>query len=84
MTLARLLLALALLTLGGQARAQGFDHSHAAWNALLARHVKTFANGNASAVDYTALKAEHGALKAYLGTLTGVTEADYGKWSKPR
>jgi hypothetical protein len=64
------------------AQAQGFDHTHAAWNALLAKHVKTFANGNASAVDYAAIKAEHEALKAYLGTLSAVSEADYGKWSK--
>ena len=67
-----------------QAQAQGFDHSHAAWHALLAKHVKPFAGGNASAVDYAALKGEQAALKAYLGTLTAVSEADYGKWSKPQ
>ncbi|MBL8479397.1 MAG: DUF547 domain-containing protein [Sterolibacteriaceae bacterium] len=86
MKLARILFAIALpiILLAGAslARAQGFDHSHAAWNALLAKHVKTFANGNASTVDYGAIKAEHAALKAYLGTLSAVSEADYGKWSK--
>ena len=71
-------IALSVMLLAGTslARAQGFDHSHAAWNALLAKHVKTFANGNASAVDYAAIKAEHAALKGYLGTLSAVGEAD--------
>lgn len=78
----KLLLVLALLVGTAQARAQGFDHNHTAWNALLAKHVKPFNQGNASAVDYTALKAEHAALKAYLGTLSAVGEADYSKWSK--
>ncbi|MBI5898462.1 MAG: DUF547 domain-containing protein [Rhodocyclales bacterium] len=82
MILRRLLLGLMLLACATLARAQGFDHTHAAWHALLAKHVKTSSSGNASAVDYTAIKAEHAALKTYLGTLTAVTEADYGKWSK--
>jgi hypothetical protein len=45
---------------------------------------RPFNNGNASAVDYTAIKAEQAALKAYLGTLKAVSEADYGKWSRPQ
>ena len=41
------------------ARAQsGFDHAHAAWTALLARHVKPNAAGNASRVDYKGFAAE--------------------------
>lgn len=84
MKLARTLFAIVLVAFATLARAQGFDHSHAAWNAMLAKHVKTFNNGNASAVDYTALKAEQAALKAYLGTLSAVSEAEYGKWSKPQ
>ncbi len=84
MRLRKLLLGLLILACATLARAQGFDHSHAAWHALLAKHVKTFADGNASTVDYTAIKAEHPALKAYLGALTAVSEADYGKWSKPQ
>ncbi|MBN8475236.1 DUF547 domain-containing protein [Sulfuritalea sp.] len=77
-------IALSVMLLAGAslARAQGFDHSHAAWNALLAKHVKTFASGNASAVDYAAIKAEHTALKGYLAALSAVGEADYGKWNK--
>jgi hypothetical protein len=79
-----LLFAVTFLACTAPVRAQGFDHSHAAWNALLAKHVKPFNNGNASAVDYTALKAEQAALKPYLGMLTAVTEAEYGKWTKPQ
>lgn len=79
MVLRRILLAMTLLF---PFMAQAFDHSHAAWQALLTKHVRTFASGNASAVDYTAIKAEHAPLKAYLGTLTAVSEAEYGKWSK--
>lgn len=84
MMLRRLLLGLAMLACATLARAQGFDHTHAAWSALLAKHVKTFSGGNASAVDYTAIKAEHAALKTYLGTLTAVGEAEYVRWSKPQ
>ena len=84
MILRRFLLGLLILACATLARAQGFDHSHAGWHALLAKHVKPFNNGNASAVDYTAIKAEQAALKAYLGTLKAVSEADYGKWSKPQ
>ena len=84
MILRRFLLGLLILACATLARAQGFDHSHAAWHALLAKHVKPFNNGNASAVDYTAIKVEQAALKAYLGTLKAVSEADYGKWCRPQ
>ena len=79
-----LLLGLFLITSASLALAQGFDHNQAAYNALLAKHVKTFANGSASAVDYAALKNERAALQAYLAGLAAVGEADYGKWSKPQ
>lgn len=82
MMLRRSLLAMALLLLAGMA--QAFDHSHAAWQSLLAKHVKPFAGGNASSVDYTALKVERAALTAYLASLTTVGEAEYAKWSKPQ
>ena len=78
------LLGLVLFLFVTLTHAQGFDHSHAAWNSLLVKHVETFSNGNASAVDYAALKTEQAALSAYLGTLSAVNEAEYGKWSKPQ
>lgn len=82
MVLRRYLLAMTLLLLAGMA--QAFDHKHAAWQDLLAKHVKPLAGGNASAVDYAALKNERPALQAYLANLAAVSEADYGKWSKPQ
>ena len=50
MNLRPFLLGFLILACATLVRAQGFDHSHAAWNTLLAKHVKTFSNGNASAV----------------------------------
>jgi len=53
-----------------------FDHTHAAWTALLQRHVR--ANG----VDYVGLSKERPAFDAYLGTLQGVGKAELASWSK--
>jgi hypothetical protein len=66
------------------AMAQALDHSHAAWQTLLAKHVKPSPSGNASAVDYAALKVERPALTAYLASLTAVSEGEYEQWSKPQ
>jgi hypothetical protein len=64
--------------------AQGFDHSHAAWEALLGRHVKVINNGNASQVDYKGFVQDHAALQAYLKALSAVTPTEYDSWSKPQ
>ncbi|MDZ4252209.1 MAG: DUF547 domain-containing protein [Sulfuritalea sp.] len=82
MRLRQMILATALLLPAGLTLA--FDHTHAAWQGLLARHVKPFAGGHASTVDYAALNAERPALTSYLGGLTAVSEAEYAKWSKPQ
>jgi hypothetical protein len=84
MILRRFLLGLLILACATLARAQGFDHSHAGMACAAGETRQAFNKGNASAVDYTAIKAEQAALKAYLGTLKAVSEADYGKWSKPQ
>ena len=84
LSLRMLLLGLLLVTTSTLVRAQGFDHNHAAWQALLAKHVKPFAGGNASAVDYAAFKTERAALQTYLAGLSAVAEADYATWSKPQ
>lgn len=84
MKLRILLIGLFLVASATLVRAQSFDHNHATWHALLAKHVKPFAGGNASAVDYAALKNERPALQAYLASLSAVGETDYGKWSKPQ
>ncbi len=57
-----------------------FDHSHAAFSTLLARHVRWNAAGTATTVDYAALSRDHDALKAYTRTLSAVPLAEYSLW----
>lgn len=59
-----------------------FDHSHAAWDALLQKHVRV--NGNASQVNYAAFAEERASLNVYLQSLSAVTPAQYAGWSKPQ
>jgi hypothetical protein len=77
----RALLLLALLLAPLAALAQ-FDHRHAAWNALLAKHVKLAADGKSSRVDYKGFAADRAALQAYLKTLSAVTPAEFAGWNK--
>lgn len=64
-------------------RAQaGFDHRHAAWTALLARHVKLAADGRSSRVDYAGFNSERAALGRYLSSLSAVTAAEHVGWPK--
>jgi len=66
--------------LGGAAGAGGcstVDHDHAAWSAILRRHV------SAGVVDYAGLAAASGpTLGAYLATLSGTCRADYDTWTR--
>jgi len=60
------------------ARAQdAFDHGHAAWTALLAKHVVPVRGGQASQVRYAGFAADRAALKTYLDTLSGVAPAAF-------
>lgn len=79
----RHLLALLLLPtlFCAQARAQ-FDHQHQAWTTLLKRHVVLIDGGKASQVRYTGFAQDRGELKAYLGTLSKVTQSEFNGWSK--
>lgn len=70
----RLLVATALLAAGLVANA--FDHSHAAWDTPLKRHVVVAADGNASAVRYAALKADDAAPQAYLESRSAISERE--------
>jgi hypothetical protein len=76
------LLCLLLLSPGVSA-AEVFDHRHAAFSALLARHVQWNAAGTASSVDYVGLGADRAALGAYLATLSAVPRAEFDRWSTP-
>jgi Protein of unknown function, DUF547 len=79
-------LPLALLGLPRTARAQsasaGVDHRHGGWDALLRQHVVVAAGGNASTPRYAALQTQRAALKSYLDSLSAVSPASYGTWSK--
>lgn len=73
---------LGLLALpAGSVQAQ-FDHEHAAWSALLKMHVVLVEGGKASQVRYAGLLQDRAALKAYLGSLSQVTQAEFDGWSK--
>jgi len=73
-------LALALITV--PAAAQGFDHSHAAWTALLRRHVVVLDGARASRVRYTELVADRSALEAYVSSLAAVTRSQFEGWPR--
>ncbi len=73
---------LALFILHASA-ANAFDHSHAAWTALLKKHVVLVDGGKASKVDYAAVAQDRASLKAYLDSLSKVPPAEYAAWKKP-
>ena len=61
-----------------------FDHSHAAWSALLKKHVVLIDGGKASQLRYAGMAQDRGALKAYLGALASVNAAAFDTFSKPQ
>ena len=63
---------------------QAFDHGHAAWTALLKKHVLPLRGGQASQVRYAGFANDRVVLKAYLDSLTGVSEAAFNGFSKPQ
>ncbi len=77
-----LLLATAGALLLPCARAQAFDHTHAAWTALLRKHVLPLRGGQASQVRYAGLAADRSALKAYLDSLSAVGESSFAAFGK--
>ena len=63
--------------------ANAFDHTHAAWTALLKKHVVLVDGGKASKVNYAAIAQDRTALKTYLDTLSKVQPTEYATWKKP-
>ena len=66
------------------ATAQVFDHGHAAWTALLRKHVVLIDGGKASQLRYAGMAQDRTVLKAYLGTLASVSAAAFDAFSKPQ
>lgn len=77
---ARLICTLALLLWA--ARAGAFDQTHAAWNALLSRHVAVMHGGEASRLSYAGMAADKARLDDYLDSLSAVKEAEFAGWSR--
>ena len=75
-----LLLALLPLT----ASAQSFDHDHKAWATLLKKHVVLIDNNKSSQVRYAGFAQDRSELKAYLGTLSKVSQTEFNTWTKPQ
>ena len=75
---------LALLLMVQPAAHAAFDHEHKAWSALLQKHVLVRDGGRSSAVAYAGFARDRAELKAYLGSLSGVGEAEFQGWSKPQ
>jgi hypothetical protein len=76
---ARLILA---LLLWASSAAAAFDHSHAAWDALLKKHVVVLEGGHTSQLRYAGMARERPALKVYLENLSRVNEAEFKAWSR--
>ena len=78
LVIAQLLLALA----SGNAAAQAFDHSHAAWTALLEKHVVLLDGGKGSQVRYAGFQRDRAALGRYLDSLSRVTRPEFDTWTQ--
>lgn len=78
-----LLAAAAVPPLPAHAQA-GFDHSYAAWDALLKKHVRWLPDGKQSRAHYKGFAADRAALKAVLDTMSAVPKATFNEWSKPQ
>ena len=80
----RLFFTLAVMLFAASASAQTFDHSHAAFTALLKKHVVVVDGGKTSKVKYADFKKDQPQLKVYLDSLSSVKEAEFNAWSKPQ
>jgi Protein of unknown function, DUF547 len=72
-----------LVVAAGSANAQ-FDQSHAALTAILTKHVVLVEGGKTSQIRYGDLQKDRSQLKAYLDSVTRVTEAEFKAWTKPQ
>lgn len=77
-------IAVAILAMCVALPSAAFDHAYAAWGALLQKHVRYIANGDASRVDYAGMKRDHDALNAVLADFEKVPRAEFDAWTKPQ
>lgn len=64
--------------------AQAFDQGHAAWTALLRKHVVPLRRGQASQVRYDGFKADRVAPQVYRDSLSAVSKASFKAFDKPQ
>jgi hypothetical protein len=64
--------------------AQAFDHGHAAWDALLKKHVRWLPDQKQSRVAYAGMASDRAALKAVLSMLSSVAPAAFGAFTRPQ
>jgi len=81
-TTARWIAAAAIAVLAGALPAHAFDQQHAAWTALLARHVHDLPDGHASRVDYAGMARDRAELQAVLSAYGTVTHAQFDTWTR--
>jgi hypothetical protein len=78
------MLAVAATMAAPRLHAQALDQDHAAWTALLRKHVVPLRGGQASQVRYAGFKADRAALLAYRESLSAVGEAAFKAFGKPQ
>jgi hypothetical protein len=62
--------------------ALAFDHGHAAWGALLERHVVVLDGGKGSRVRYAGMAADRAGLNRYLDSLSATPRAEFEGWTR--
>jgi hypothetical protein len=72
---------IALLLSASMTPVWAFDHQHAAWTDLLARHVTWNTQETASAVDYDGFLRDRAALFSYLKDVSAVGQSDFNAWT---
>ena len=80
----KMLLALMFALLLSHGAHAAFDHEHAAWDALVKKHVQWLPDNKQSRVDYAAFKADRAELRKVLDAYSGVTRAEFDAWSAPQ
>lgn len=75
-------LAAALALVAASLPALALDHSHQPWEALLKKHVRYVANGNASQVSYAGMARDRAALKGVIDEYQKVTKAEFDAWTR--
>lgn len=78
----RRLLALLLCFVGVLAQAQGFDHTHAAWDVLTKKHVRWLPDNKQSRVDYAAFAKDRAGLKKVLDAYSTVPKTEFDAWPR--